>query len=49
MLTKAGSVMVVIGLLPLKPWFDTAVMPNLFCLTAMEMACTNNGGDHEVV
>ena len=49
MLIKAGSVMVVMGLLPLKPRFDTVVMPNLFCRTAMEMACTNNGGDHEVM
>ena len=33
----------------LKPWFATAEMPILFCFTATEMACTNDGGDHEVM
>ena len=23
-------------------------MPILFCLTTLEMACTNDGGDHEI-
>ena len=33
----------------LKPWFATAEMPMLFCFTATEMACTNDGGDHGVM
>ena len=32
----------------LKPRFDTVEIPNLFCLTATELACTNDGGDHKV-
>ena len=39
----------VAGLLTLKPWFDTTVMSNLFCLTATGMACMDDGGDREVV
>ena len=38
----------VVELPPLKPWFDTAEMPILFCLSAMEMACANDGRDGEV-
>ena len=34
---------------PLKPWFGTTQMPILFCLTATEIACTIDGGDHEVM
>ena len=34
---------------PLKLRFDTADMPVLFFLTATDLACTNDGGDHEVV
>ena len=33
----------------LKPWYDTAEMPILFCPTATELACTNDGGDHELL
>ena len=29
---------------PLTPWFNTTEMPNLFCLTATEWTCTNDGG-----
>ena len=39
----------VIELPPLKPRFDTAEMPMLFCLTATELVCTNDGGDHTVM
>ena len=34
----------VVELPPLKPWCDTAEMPKLFCPTATEMSCTNDGG-----
>ena len=33
----------------LKPWYDTAEMPILFSPTATELACTNDGGDHELL
>ena len=36
-------------LLLLKSRFDTAEMSKLFRLTATEMACTNDGGDYEVM
>ena len=39
----------VVELPPLKLWFDTAETPKLFCLTATEMACTNDGANHEVM
>ena len=39
----------VVELPPMKPQLDTAEMPKLFCLTATEIACTNDGGDHEVM
>ena len=33
----------------LKPGFDTSDMPVLFCLTATELGCANDGVHHEVV
>ena len=39
----------VVKLPPLKPRYDTEEMPKLSCLTATEMACANDGGDHEVM
>ena len=33
----------------LKPQYHTAEMPILFCPTATELACTNDGGDHELL
>ena len=39
----------VLELTLLKPRFDTAEMPIFFCLTATELACTNDGGDDKVM
>ena len=39
----------VVELPPLKPRFESAEMSKLFCLTATEMACTNNGRYYEVM
>ena len=33
----------VVELSPLKPRFDSVETPKLFCLTATEMACANDG------
>ena len=39
----------VVELLLLKLRFDIAEMPKLFCVTATEMACSNDGRDYEVM
>ena len=33
---------------PLKRWFNTVELPNLFCLAGTEWACVNSEGDHGV-